>query len=117
MEYVCPVCHDSLPSYPSEELEKWQRRAFRIIYPTSSRAEALAEADVVPLFKGRQCLTRKLFNGILNDESRNLYDLSPSENFSSYNLRKEGIFKYFNSKANRYRNSFIPYGLDFTALG
>ena len=44
MEYACPVFYDSLPINLSEELEKLQRRAFRITFPTLSYAEALVEA-------------------------------------------------------------------------
>ena len=73
MEYACPVFYDSLPIYLSEELEKLQRRAFRIIYPTLSYREALVEVDVVSFFDRRQDLTSKCFNNIVNDESHKLY--------------------------------------------
>ena len=33
-EDVCETFHNSLPIYPSDELERLQKRAFRIIYPT-----------------------------------------------------------------------------------
>ena len=32
-EYACQVFHDFLPQYLSDELEKRQKRAFRIIFP------------------------------------------------------------------------------------
>ena len=32
MEYACPVYHNSLPSYMSDELESLQKRAMRIIH-------------------------------------------------------------------------------------
>ena len=96
MEYTCPVFLGSLHIYLSEELEKLQRRAFRIIYPTLSYREALVEADVVSLFGRRQDLTSKFLNNIVNDEGHKLYELLPCRNFSNYNLRKEGIFKGFN---------------------
>ena len=72
MEYACPVFHDSLPIYLSEELGELQSRAFRTIYPTLSYGEALVEADVVSLFDRRQDLTSKFFNNIVNDESHKL---------------------------------------------
>ena len=108
MEYACPVFHDSLPMYLSKELEKLQRRASRIIYPTSYR-KTHVEVDVLSLFDRRQDLTSKVFNNIVNDESHKLHELLPCRKFSNYNLLKEGIFKGFNSRTNRYRNSFIPY--------
>ena len=84
MEYACPVFHDSLSIYLSEELEKLQRRDFRIIYPTLLYREVLVEADVVSLFDRRQDLTSKFLNNIVNDESHKLYELLPCRNFSNY---------------------------------
>ena len=98
-----------MPCFPREELKKLQRQAFCVVFPTLSYAEALVEANVVSLFDRRQNLTSKFFNDIVNDESDKLYDLLPSKNFAKYNLRKEGIFKGFNSTTNRFRNGFIPY--------
>ena len=89
MEYACPVFHDSLPNYLCEDLEKLQKRALHIIFPTLPYAEALVEAGVDSLFNRRQILTTKLFNDIVNDESHKLYQLLPSKNFSNYNMRKE----------------------------
>ncbi len=62
MEYGIrmPGFHDSLSLYLSEELhiEKLQRRALRIIYPTLALVcGALVEADVVTLFDRRQYFT------------------------------------------------------------
>jgi hypothetical protein len=50
MEYACPVFHDSLPNYLCEDLEKLQKRALHIIFPTLPYAEALVEAGVDSLF-------------------------------------------------------------------
>ena len=50
MEYGCPVFHDSLPNYLCEDLEKLQKRALHIIFPTLPYAEALVEAGVDSLF-------------------------------------------------------------------
>ena len=52
-EYACPVFHDSLPQYLSQDLEKLQKRALRIIYPGLSYPEALSEAGIVTLFDRR----------------------------------------------------------------
>lgn len=40
-EYACETFHNSHPIYPSDELQRLQKRAFRIIYPTLSYSEAL----------------------------------------------------------------------------
>ena len=41
LEYCCVVWHHALPSYLSQELERIQKRAFKIIVPTLSYSEAL----------------------------------------------------------------------------
>ena len=43
-EYACPVFHDGLPVYLSNELEGVQTRAMRIIFPLCSYNEALVES-------------------------------------------------------------------------
>ena len=40
-EYACQAYHNSLPAYLSDDLERIQRRALRIIYPFCSYREAL----------------------------------------------------------------------------
>jgi hypothetical protein len=75
MEYACPVFHDSLPNYLCDDLEKLQKRALHIIFPTLPYAEALVEAGVDSLFNRTQILTTKLFNDLANGESHKLYQL------------------------------------------
>ena len=63
-----------IPNYLCEDLEKLQKRALHIIFPTLPYAEALVEAGVDSLFNRRQILTTKLFNNdIANDESHKIY--------------------------------------------
>ena len=69
--------------------------------------EALVEADVVSLFDRRQDLTSKLFNNIVNDHGQKLYELLSSRNLLNYNLWKEGVFKGFNSRTNRYTDNVV----------
>ena len=45
-----------LPQYLSQDLEKLQRRAVRIIYPGLWYPEALSEAGIVTLFDRREFL-------------------------------------------------------------
>jgi hypothetical protein len=48
-EYACEVFHDSLPKYLSDDLEKLQRRACRIILPGHSYENALNELSLTSL--------------------------------------------------------------------
>ena len=46
LEYACPVFHHSLPQYLSNEMERLQKRALRIIQPDLSYAEAQVALDI-----------------------------------------------------------------------
>ena len=48
-EYACEVFHDSLPKYLSDDLEKLQKRACRIILPGHSYENALGELGLTSL--------------------------------------------------------------------
>ena len=58
---ACPVYHDGLPEYLSNDLKRIQKRAMHIIYPSLSYHAALLTAELVPLSQRRQQLTDKLF--------------------------------------------------------
>ena len=107
MEYACPVLHDSLPEYLSNDPERIQKRAMRIIYLSASYREALATAGLAPFALRRQQLTDKLFKQILNDKTDKLHKLLPAVNSSSVNLRNKCKFKIPKVKTERFKNSFI----------
>ena len=56
LEYACPVFHHSLPQYLSNEMERLQNRALRIIQPDLSYAEALVALDITSLYERRKAL-------------------------------------------------------------
>ena len=86
-EYACEVFHDSLPKYLSDDLEKLQRRACRIILPGYSYENALNELSLTSLADRRQNLTNKFFKTIVNDPQNKLYHLLPTLNHSEVSLR------------------------------
>ena len=51
LEYSNEVWHYSLPQYLSDEIERIQRRARRIIFPELKYSEAMDRANVVTLFQ------------------------------------------------------------------
>ena len=107
-EYACPVFHDGLPVYLSNELEGVQKRAMRIIFPLLSYNEALVESGLTKLSDRRQELVDKLFKNVLQNEQNKLHELLPARNTCTFNLRNMRKFKPA-SKTNRFRNSFITF--------
>ena len=107
-EYACPVFHDGLPAYLSDELEGVQKRAMRIIFPFRSYNESLVESGLIKLSDRRQELVDKLFREVVLNEDNKLHDLLPAPNTCTMNLRNSRKFRPV-FKTNRFRNSFIPF--------
>ena len=61
LECACPVFHRALPGYLSEDLERLQKRALRIIYPGMSYNQALEFSGLPTLFERREEISSKLF--------------------------------------------------------
>ena len=107
LEYACPVFHNALPQYLSNNLERLQKRALRIIYPDLSYAEALVAAGITSLYERRQVLSETLFDQIMEDPSHKLHDLLPPRNESTYCTRSRGYFELPICKTHRFRKTFI----------
>ena len=86
MAYACPVFHNGLSKYLSDELERIQKRALRIIYPFTSYSEALEKCDLPYLYDRRNTLTSKIFEEICCDPNHKLYHLLPEPNRRTVNL-------------------------------
>ena len=54
-EYACQVFHNGLPEYLSEELEKLQRRALRIIFPDLGYQSPSARAKIAGIVSKVNC--------------------------------------------------------------
>ena len=74
LEYACQVFHQfhNLPSYLSEEIERIQRRALRVIFPDCSYSEGLAKAGLTTLYDRRSTLCKELFSDIDTQGNRRL---------------------------------------------
>ena len=107
-EYACPVFHDGLPVYLSNELEGVQKRAMHIIFPLCSYNEALVESGLTKLSDRCQELVDKLFKNVLQNEQNKLHELLPARNTCTFNLRNMPKFKPA-FKTNRFRSSFITF--------
>ena len=104
---ACQVFHNGLPEYLSEELEKIQRRALRIIFPDLGYQEALKECNITTLHQRRQWLTERLFNEIKDNSLHKLHGLLPPRNLSTVALRRKRAFNVPLCRTNRLMNSFI----------
>ena len=105
LEYASQAFHVSLPGYLSDQIERIQKRALRIVYPELSCREALADANLMPLFEKREHLCITLFNHIIeSDGQHKLARLFPVRNDTRYSLTKKRIIK-----TKRFQTSFITH--------
>ena len=109
IEYACEAFHDSLPQYLSNDLERLQKRAFRIIFPELHYQEVLESFNILSLHDRRVKLTTKLFNEIMNNPNHKLKSLLPSAQgkIEGPFLRKQRYFNIPVCKTNRLNDSFI----------
>ena len=106
-EYACETIHNSLPIYLSDELERLQKRAFRIIYPTLSYSEERVALGLPLLSARREELTTRLFDKILQNPNHRLHHLLPPKNEFKVTLRKKRTFNVPLCKTNRFKRSFL----------
>ncbi|CAH3192538.1 unnamed protein product, partial [Porites evermanni] len=71
------IFHHSFPQYLSNEMERLQKRALRIIQLDLSYDEALVALDITSLYESRKALSNALFDQIVRDQSHKLHDLLP----------------------------------------
>ena len=107
LEYGSPVFHRALPSYLSEDLERLQKRAMKIIYPELSYAKALELSGLPTLYDRRESIAAKLFDEICANQSHSLHKLLPSRYQPSYYLREKRTFIRPKCKTERCKNSFL----------
>ena len=77
-EYACPVFHTTLPQYLSDQLERLQKRALRIISTNDlSYKQALEVFNIHTLYDRRETIGNSMFQEISNDNNHKLYSLLP----------------------------------------
>ena len=108
LEYCSPVFHHGLPKYLSDDIERVQKRALKIISPSMSYADNLTRFNLQSLKACREDHCCRLFSTVLSDQTHKLRALLPPENNSHYNLRTKRRFQRFVSKTNRFNNTFLP---------
>ena len=107
LEYACQVFHCNLPLYLSDEIERIQRRALRIIFPACSYREGLVKAGLPFLYDRRSQLCKELFSNIEKGDHKLSYLLPARPRRIYHHLRSNRKFVVPDCKTNRYRDSFI----------
>ena len=108
MECACACLNNSLPQYLSDDLECYQKRALKIIYPHSSYVQALEETGLKSLYERREEISSKLFRDAGNTKHK-LNKLLPKKFACPYNLRKKRTFDNPTTSTSRTQLNFINF--------
>ena len=107
-EYACPVFHTALPQYLSDQLERLQKRALRIISTNDlSYRQALEVFTIPTLYDRREAIGNSTFQEISNNNNHKLYSLLPPPYLGMLRTRKNRKFQVSRFKTNRFTDSFI----------
>ena len=107
LEYACPVFHRPLPEYLSDDLERIQRRALKIIHSDLSYSEALKVSVLQRLHERRESITTRLYHEVTNNPCHKLHSLLPKRNGCKYSLRNKRTFVVPRCKTDRFKSSFF----------
>ena len=112
VEYACPAWHTHLPKYLSDNIELFQKRCMKTIFPGCSYDDILEMTNLPTLHDNRgTTLCRTYFNNKMNRSNHKLNALLAGRRTVPYALRASNGLPVLSAKTNRYNNSFIPWGL------
>ena len=112
LEYASPVWHYGLSQTQSQEIEKLQRRFFKIIFPSLSNREGLIDSGYELLSARRERASHELFDQIKNP-LHILSDLLTPRVSNDGRVKTRDSYPYVipRQKTNRLSKSLIAYGL------
>ena len=107
IDYTAPVFHHALQAYLSQELERVQKRAMRIICPGIEYQQALALMSLPTVAEHHHNICTRTFESIMSDPNHKLRKLLLPPYKSNYNLRYARTFTLPRCKTNIFKNSFF----------
>jgi hypothetical protein len=109
LDYCCTVWHCGLPRYLSEQVEKIQKRALRIILPGRSCSEPQEMLQCPWLDIRRSELCEKTMKKIVLGGRLSCHLTLTRENgYNGYNLRNFEQLSSFKCRTDRFGNTFFP---------
>jgi hypothetical protein len=106
LENACQLWHFNIQQYWSDQIEKIQKRALRIILPSLSYKQARKVTDL-PLLKTRRDELCDQFSA-KNESNSKVYEHLICKTSLDYDTRSKCKYKNFSCKTDRFKNSFLP---------
>ena len=108
LEYCCVVWHNAIPCHLSDDLERIQKRAMRIIYPGQTYKEALQLASCPRLDTRREDLCVKTLMSISKGGHLTQYMTQTRACAHNYPIRTSNNWTLYKCRTERFKNSFFP---------
>ena len=96
----------NITKYLSDDIEKIQIRALRIVLPTASYQEARQFTGIPLLKERRQTLCPRFF--AKNAQGTKMEELLPRKLEHDYNKRSRSDYNHYKCKTDRFLKSFLP---------
>jgi len=114
LEYASPCWQTSLTKEQTKQLVDVQRRAPQIIFGNIPYDETRCTYNILSLAERRHELGKRFFQRIIKDESNVLFYLLPAKRDVQLATRLRCARQYptIYARTNRYKNSFILFGLN-----
>ena len=109
LEYACQVWHPGLTKGQADMIESVQERILKLIYPNQNYFEALSQARLESLFERREMLCERLFVAAQDPQHKLSHLMPPLRETST---RDNYPYVIPLAHTNRYKNTFINYGLN-----
>ena len=100
LEYACGAWHPGLTQYLTDDIERMQIRAMRIISPGLSYGDALVCSQLPTLRERRNDICLRFFESMEKSDHK-LHHLLPNSRTSRYSLRKPRKYESAQTKTNR----------------
>ena len=111
LEYGDFLWSGGLTAKQRANIERIQKRAFRIIYPGEDYEHVLQKNEFITLEKRRKAHCVKVVSDIAQEDHKLNHLLPPLRSEISVRNTRSNIYNYF-SRTNRFRNSPLSYAIN-----
>ena len=112
LEYACAAWHPGLTQYLTDNIERVQIRAMRIIFPGLSYGDALVCSQLPTLKDRRNDICLSFFKSMEKSDHK-LHHLFPNFRISRYSLRKPRKYESAQTKTNRADGALVNWCLKY----
>ena len=110
LEYACAAWHLGLTQYLTDDIERVQIRAMRIIFPRLSYGDPLVCSQLPTLKDRRNDICLRFFKSMKKSDHKP-HHLLPNSQTSRYSLRKPRKYESLQTKTNRADGALVNWCL------